>query len=228
MNQPQTIEEATAIIYGTSTLPRKESDMNEQENTNSTNGKPNFVSNVRWQSARGFEYITTIRADNIEEMFTLGEIFETEVEAAGGNPLVGSSLRNPNEKLPSANDPATREVPVKIEGVPVVDGQTGKAVTVALEDGLHLFHVKEVFRDAGLNGGESKFKVVIEEQDYGYSKGKWGITMLKHSHPEKFYPNWKTWEAGKRKAPAVGAEMVIIKDPGEGQNLAEAVEFRAE
>lgn len=204
--------------------------MNESQNPNENGTSKNspYVTSARWQSKRGFEYITTVRANDIEELFTMMEIFETEVESIGGNPLVGSNFRNPNTPLPSANDPSTREAPVKIDGIPVVDGQTGKPVTVPLGDGLHLFHVKEVFKDTGVGGGEPKFKVVIEELDYEYSKGKWGITMLKHSKPEQFYPNWKTWEAGKRKAPAVGAEMVIVKDPGEGQNLAEAVEFRAE
>lgn len=167
----------------------------------------------RWLDQNGFEHMACVRATTWEGLQILLSEAIADIVAHDGKPLISSSLRVTNEPLPRAED-TPRTVPARDGGE-----------DIELPDDIHLLTVREVYRDVAPNSNNTHMKVVIEEQDYQFANGNYGIACF---HPESHFPKWKGWEVGKRKAPPEGAEKVLVRDPKPGSKRAEVLEFRGE
>lgn len=172
-----------------------------------------FSDTFRYLDPAGFEHLACVKATTWEGLQQLLEGARADLMAHDHKPLMSAGLKITNEPLPSAND-TPRTVPAR-------DGGND----IELPEDVHVFTVKEVFRDVAPNSDATHVKVVIMEQDYQYANGNYGIACF---HPESVYPKWKSWTVNQRKAPAEGAEKVLVRDPKPGSKRAEVVEFRSE
>jgi hypothetical protein len=174
---------------------------------------------IKWLDKNGFDHFTTLRAWTGGGLIKAVDEFIQHVIENGGIAL--PKVEAP--AAPPAPSPDTQKIPMTTEdGLPVVDGD-GKAVMTNLPDGHHLFTVKEVFHDTNHAGDKHMLKVVLEESYVFVEKQKYGISCFR---PESHFPNWKTWEIGKRFSPPVTAAKVIVRDPKPGGKYPDVVEFR--
>lgn len=171
-----------------------------------------YHDSFRYLDPAGFEHLVGVEADTWEGLQILLQEARTDLISNNSKPLISSGLKVTNEPLPPANE-TPRTVPAR-------DG--GEDVT--LPDDVHLFTVKEIFRDVAPSSDNTHVKVVILEQDYPYANGNYGIACF---HPETAYPNWRKWAQGARKAPSEHGDMVLVRDPQPGSKRAEVIEFRS-
>lgn len=171
-----------------------------------------FSDTFRYLDPAGFEHMVCVKAVTWEGLQILLQEARTDLVSNNNKPLISSNLRITNEPLPSAES-APRTVPAR-------DGGD----VIALPPDVHLFTVKELFHDTNQDGTYHMLKVVIEEQDYQYANGNYGISCF---HPESAYPNWQKWQVEQRKSPSENADMVLVRDPQGKSKRAEVIEFRS-
>lgn len=179
-----------------------------------------YHDSFRFLDAFGFEHIMSISAKNFDEMVTLMAEAESSILHANGTPLISANLRPSSElknPVPAPAEPAPGYT------VKEVKAQAEPAYVEDLPEGCHLFNVKEVYHDMNSGRTQHMLKVVLEEQNYEFANGKWGINCF---HPEAFYKKYKDWELGKRFSPSIEASKVVIRDPAPGGKWADVVEFR--
>ena len=170
--------------------------------------------NFKWIDKHGFEHQTTLRAWGPTELKHAFDNFTAAILADGAKV----------EREPKPIPQAEHTIQVTDEtGVPVVDAQTGKPVTVALPNDTHVLTIKGVFHDQ-TKTGKDVLKVVVVEP-YPFNGGKYGISCF---NPPSEFTGWKSWPIGNTTIYAAppNASKVIVRDPENGGKYANILEFR--
>ena len=162
----------------------------------------------KWQDARGYEHMLTLRAWSPHNLFSQIEKVISGLADIGGKPITNQPKTAPVAQVQERDD----------HGLPMIDTE-GKPVMMNLPKGTNVYTVKALFRDK-TKAGKAVMKVVTNEPPYNT---KYGVTCF-GGGPD----GWNTWTEGveNKFAPPKGYTKVVIRDPEGDSKYPDVIEFR--